>query len=116
MRQIALVVLAISLLVLPSPLLAENHADGSSSTPTARPCGPGKLATSDSMYAQLPPQHTGECICPPMPGAAQSGCGGHDETGCSLDTCHYIRYDYEEGTITEEGDVSCTWQPYGFAP
>lgn len=116
MKQITLIALAVSLLVLPSPLFAENRADGSSLTPTARPCGPGNFAASDYTYAQFTPQHTGECICPPMPGAAQRGCGGHDETGCGLDLCHYIRYDAETGEIIEEGDESCIWQPYGFAP
>ena len=116
MKQITLVALTVSLLVFPSPLFAENRADGSSLTATARPCGPGNPAALDSTYAQFTPKHTGECICPPMPGATQSGCGGHDETGCDLNLCHYKRYDVQTGEITEEGDVSCTWQPYGFAP
>lgn len=114
MKQITLLALAVSLLVLPSPLFGETQADGSSSTAAGHPCGPGKLVALDPAYAQFTPQHTGECICPPMPGAAQSGCGGHDETGCGLDVCHYLRYDVETGEITEEGDVSCIWQPYGF--
>ncbi len=114
MKQITLVALAVSLLVLPSPLFGENQADGSSLAATAHTCTPGKPAALNSKYAQFTPEKTGECICPPMFGAVQSGCGGHDEAGCGLKECQYKEFDVSSGEVTDQGVVSCIWQPYGF--
>lgn len=113
MKQITLVVLAVTLLVLPGSLFGENRAKAGSLPPSTHPCGPGKFVATDSMVAQYTPRHTGECICPPMPGAVQSGCGGHDEVGCGLQLCHYKTFDVTGG-VADEGDISCIWQPAGF--
>ncbi len=114
MKKIHLLALAFSLLVLPSSLFGQDQRDGSSPTASARTCGPGKLVALDSAYAQFTPQKTGECICPPMFGAVQSGCGGHDEVGCGLKECQYKEFDVSSGEVTDQGVVSCIWQPYGF--
>jgi hypothetical protein len=120
MKQICLVALTLSLLVLPRPLLGQmENSDGSpvdglgSSGPettitTGVPCKAGGV-----IVAQADPEEQGECRCPPMLGTVTSGCAGYSRLDCQLKTCHYKDFDVESGRVSDEGDIDCEWHPGG---
>ncbi|HET8580688.1 MAG TPA: hypothetical protein VFL31_06795 [Nitrospiraceae bacterium] len=120
MKQICLVALTLSLLILPHPLLGQTENSGGSPMDGLRskdaetmittgvPCKAGTV-----IVAQADPEERGECRCPPMLGAKVSGCSGYSRLECQLKTCHYETFDVEEGRVTDKGDIDCSWHPGG---
>jgi len=117
MKQIALVAIALSLLVVSSPVWGQQHNEGSmvgpknqeASIASTVPCGTRQLtAFADDL------EKKGTCRCPPMPGASVSGCGGHDPVHCGVEWCQYKRLDIQSGEVLRTGKVGCEWHPYGY--
>ena len=111
MKRIYLIALAFSVFIRPMALLGQQGTDepiGSAAFATSARCGTGTVIASAA-----DPEEQGECRCPPMLGAVVSGCSGHSELDCQLKTCHYKTFDVEQGTVTDEGDIDCSWHPYG---
>jgi hypothetical protein len=113
MKQMTLVAIACSLLVVSSPVWGQQQNEGSmigpknqeASIASTVPCGTRQLTA----FAEK-----GLCRCPPMPGASVSGCGGHDPVDCGLKMCQYKRFDIQSGEVVEKGEVDCEWHPYGY--
>jgi hypothetical protein len=120
MKQIYLVALTLTLLVVPRPLLGQMENNGGSPIDGPRSSGPETMVTTGVpckagavIVAQADPEERGECRCPPMLGAQVSGCTGYSRLECQLKTCHYKTFDVEEGRVTDEGDIDCSWHPGG---
>ena len=115
MKRIYLIALALSVCIRPMPLMGQEGTDGpigrtknQEASPAGARCGTGAV-----IAFAADPEQKGECRCPPMLGAVTSGCSGHSELDCQLKTCHYKTFDVEQGTVTDEGDIDCSWHPYG---
>jgi len=120
MKQICLVVLTLTVLVLPRPLLGQSGNGSGTPIDSLGPSGPEMMVTTGArcgkgavIAAADDPEKKGECRCPPMLGAQVSGCSGHSELDCQLKTCHYKVFDVQFGTVSDEGDIDCSWHPYG---
>ena len=120
MKQICLVALTLSLLVLPRPLLGQMENGSGSPMDGPGSSGPETIVTRGArcgtgvvIASAADPEKKGECRCPPMLGAVVSGCSGHSELDCQLKTCHYKVFDTQFGTVSDEGDIDCEWHPYG---
>ena len=119
MKQLCLVALTLSVLVLPRPLLGQMENGGGSPIDGLRSSVPEMMVTTARcgtgavIVAAADPEKKGECRCPPMLGAQVSGCGGHNELDCGQKTCHYKVFDVQRGTVSDEGDIDCEWHSYG---
>jgi len=115
MKRIYLIALAFSVFIRPMPLLGQQRTDGpigraknEEAFRTSARCGTGAV-----LAFAADPEKQGECRCPPMLGAQVSGCAGYSRLDCQLKTCHYKTFDVEEGRVTDEGDIDCSWHPGG---
>ena len=120
MKQIYLVALALSVLVLPRPLLGQVENGGGSPVDGLGSSGPettiasgARCRTGGLIAFAADPEKKGECRCPPMFGAVVSGCGAQNELDCGQKNCHYKVFDTQQGTVSDEGDIDCEWHPYG---
>ena len=120
MKQICLVLLALSLSILPRPLLGQMENGSGSPIDGLGSSGPETMVTRGARCGTgaltalaADPEQKGECRCPPMLGAVVSGCGAQNEVDCGQKTCHYKVFDIQQGTVSDEGDIDCEWHPYG---
>jgi len=120
MKQRYLIVLACSLLALPSVLSGQNHKDGSAargdaikqeaSATSADRCG---TPTSDVLSdGKGPVADKGRCSCEIITGARVRGCTANNQLDCEEQTCTYERIDLFTGEVTEKGNMECAWTPF----
>lgn len=117
MKQIYLIILACSLLAVPSALSGQNHKDGSAarddsikqgaSVTSADRCG---TPASDVLsYGKGPLADKGRCSCEIITGARVRGCTGTTQLECEAQTCTYERVNVFTGEVTETGNMECAW-------
>jgi hypothetical protein len=120
MKQTYLIILACSLLALPSALSGQNHKDGSAargdsikpeaSVTSADRCGtPASEVSSD---AKGPLADKGRCSCEIITGARVRGCTANNQLDCEAQTCTYERINVFTGEVTETGNMECAWTPF----
>lgn len=111
MKQIYLIILACSLLALPSALAGQNHKDGSA----ARDGANKQEASATSAFRCGTPQSIayerpqGKCSCEIITGARVRGCTGTTQLECEAQTCTYERINVFTGEVTETGNMECAW-------
>lgn len=120
MKQTYLIILACSLLAMPSALSGQNPKDGTgargdatkqgASVTSADRCGtPASAALSDG---KGPLADKGKCSCEIITGARVRGCTANNQLDCEAQTCTYERLDLRTGEVIETGNMECAWTPF----
>lgn len=118
MKQKFLIILACSLLALPSALSGQNPKDGSAarsdaikqeaSVTSADRCG----TPESTVLSEGPLADKGRCSCEIITGARVRGCTANNQLDCEAQTCTYERINVFTGEVTETGNMECAWTPF----
>jgi hypothetical protein len=117
MKRISLIVLACSVVVLPSALSGQIQKDGSAARNGANQQGAsvtsadrcGTRASEVLSDGKGPFAGKGKCSCEIITGARVRGCTGTTQLECEAQTCTYERINVFTGEVTETGNMECAW-------